>query len=141
MLAARATRSSSEMRRVPGVVSVGRTDIGVATANNSNTGVQVPGSARAGRRSASYAVDTGFFETMGMKLLAGRLFDESRPADDIDTPFPGGPGGGARAGGARRQYRHQRAGGASGWASASRAGGRQAGQAALVDEEYRRACR
>ena len=39
----------------------------------------------------SYAVDTGFFETMGIQLLAGRLFDENRPADDSETPFPEDP--------------------------------------------------
>ena len=38
-----------QMKRVPGVVAVGLTDIGVATDNNSNTGVIPPGSNQAGR--------------------------------------------------------------------------------------------
>jgi putative ABC transport system permease protein len=34
---------AEQTRRVPGVVAVGRTTIGVATDNNSNTGLMVPG--------------------------------------------------------------------------------------------------
>ena len=33
-----------QMKRIPGVVAVGLTDIGVATDNNSNTGLIPPGS-------------------------------------------------------------------------------------------------
>ncbi len=80
----------AEMKRVPGVVAVGRTGIGVATDNNSNNGVQVPGRAEP-VTIGTYGVDTGFFETMGIKLLAGRLFDENRPADNAETPFPEDP--------------------------------------------------
>jgi putative ABC transport system permease protein len=74
-----------EMKRVDGVVSVGRTGIGVATQNNSNTGVQVPGRAEPVTL-GQYSVDTGFFETMGIKLVAGRSFEEGRPADDMTQP-------------------------------------------------------
>lgn len=80
----------AELRRVDGVVALGRTGIGIDTRNNSNTGIQIPG-----RKDAVgigvYNVDTGFFDTMGVKLLAGRQFDESRPADDSTTPFPEDP--------------------------------------------------
>ena len=75
-----------EMARIPGVVAVGRSGIGVATGSTSNTGVQVPG------RSdpvliGTYAVDPDFFATMGIELVAGRLFEENRPADDLGLPF------------------------------------------------------
>ena len=79
-----------ELKKVDGVTAVGRTNIGIATGNNQNTGVQLPG------RSdpvtiGNYNVDTGFFDTMGIKLLAGRTFDEARPMDDATTPFPQDP--------------------------------------------------
>jgi len=80
----------AEMKRVKGVTAVGRSGIGVATSNNSNTGVQVPGRTEPVTIGV-YSVDTGFFETMGIKLLAGRLFDENRPADNSETPFPEEP--------------------------------------------------
>ena len=75
------------MRRIPGVEAVGRTTIGVATDNNNNTGVMVPG------RSdpvdiGIYSVDEGYLEAMGLQLLAGRWFDERRPMDDMTVPFP-----------------------------------------------------
>jgi len=79
-----------EMRRVPGVVSVGRSGIGVATDNNSNSGVQVPGQTEP-VTIGNYSVDPAFFETMGIELVAGRLFDENRPADRIMQPFPPTP--------------------------------------------------
>ena len=78
---------AEEMRRVPGVVSVGRSGIGVATDNNSNTGVQVPGQSEV-INIGTYSVDPQFFATMGIELIAGRLFDENRPADFLALPFP-----------------------------------------------------
>jgi putative ABC transport system permease protein len=80
----------AELKRVPGVVAVGRTGIGVATENNSNGGVQVPGRPEP-VTIGTYGVDAGFFETMGIELMAGRLFEENRPADDSTTPFPEDP--------------------------------------------------
>jgi len=76
-----------EIERVRGVVSVGRTNIGIATGNSSSTGVQVPGIAEP-VTIGTYAIDYKFLPTMGVKLLAGRLFDENRPMDDSTTPFP-----------------------------------------------------
>lgn len=80
----------SELTRVEGVTSVGRTTIGIDTKNNTNTGVQLPG-----RKDpvtiGTYNVDTGFFDTMGIRLVAGRLFDRNRPMDDSTTPFPEDP--------------------------------------------------
>jgi putative ABC transport system permease protein len=74
-------------RRVPGVDAVGRTSIGIATDNNNNTGVMLPG-----RKDpvtiGNYVVDPGFFDAMGLKLVAGRWFDDKRPLDDMSLPFP-----------------------------------------------------
>ena len=79
-----------EMRRVEGVQAVGRSGIGINTNNNTNTGVLVPGVAEP-INIGSYSIDAGFFETMGIKLVAGRLFDEKRPGDDTTQPFPADP--------------------------------------------------
>jgi putative ABC transport system permease protein len=76
-----------EIERVPGVVSVGRTNIGIATGNSSSTGVQVPGNPEP-VTIGTYNIDYKFLPTMGVKLLAGRSFEESRPMDDATTPFP-----------------------------------------------------
>jgi putative ABC transport system permease protein len=76
-----------QMKRVPGVVAVGLTDIGVATDNNSNTGLIPPGSNKQ-VTIGQYGVDEGFFDAMGLKLLAGRWFDRNRPMDDMTLDFP-----------------------------------------------------
>src|SRR4029453_16694995 len=81
---------AEEMRRAPGVGSVGRSGIGVATQNNSNSGVQVPGQSEP-VTIGNYSVDPEFFETMGIELLAGRLFDRNRTAEVVDQPFPPTP--------------------------------------------------
>jgi putative ABC transport system permease protein len=86
----RADAITEEMRRVPGVTSVGRSGIGVATDNNSNTGVQVPGQTEP-VNIGTYNVDPQFFETMGIQLVAGRLFDQNRPADQLGLPYPSTP--------------------------------------------------
>ena len=78
---------AERMRRVPGVVSVGRTSIGVATDNSNNTGVMVPGRTEP-TNIGIYQVDEGFLEAMGMELLAGRWFDRQRPMDDMSLPYP-----------------------------------------------------
>ena len=78
---------ANAVKRVPGVVAVGRTGIGVATQNNNNTGVMVPG-----RKDpvtiGYYQIDTGFKDAMGLTLLGGRWFDENRPMDEISSPYP-----------------------------------------------------
>jgi putative ABC transport system permease protein len=76
-----------QMKRVPGVQAVGLTDIGVATDNNNNTGVIVPGTNRQ-VTIGTYGVDEGFLDAMGLKLLAGRWFDRNRPMDDATFNFP-----------------------------------------------------
>jgi putative ABC transport system permease protein len=76
-----------EVARLDGVVSVGRTGLGIATGNFSVFGMAVPGRTEpVGMH--SYAIDEGFMETMGMELLGGRLLDADRPADDSTLPFP-----------------------------------------------------
>ncbi|NYT42041.1 ABC transporter permease [Sphingomonas sp. R-74633] len=71
---------------VPGVESAGRTQIGVVTGQTSSTSVVVPGRPEPVDIGV-YGVDAGFFPTMGIRTVAGRVFDE-RPADDMTTPFP-----------------------------------------------------
>ncbi len=74
-------------KRVPGVVAVGRTDIGVATDNNNNTGLLPPGASQM-VTIGQYNVDEGFFDAMGLTMKAGRWFDPNRPMDDMTTPYP-----------------------------------------------------
>jgi putative ABC transport system permease protein len=83
----RAEALINELERTPGVVSVGRSGIGIATSNNSNTAVQVAGQTEP-VLIGTYSIDANFFRTMGIELVAGRLFDENRPGDDSTLPFP-----------------------------------------------------
>lgn len=76
-----------QMKRIPGVVAVGLTDIGVATDNNNNTGLIPPGSNKQ-VLIGQYGVDEGLLDAMGLKLLAGRWFDRNRPMDDMTLDFP-----------------------------------------------------
>ena len=78
---------AERMKRVPGVRAVGRTNIGVATDNNSNTGLMVPGRSEP-TNIGTYQVDEGFLEAMGMEMVAGRWFDSNRPMDDLSLPYP-----------------------------------------------------
>jgi len=78
------------IRRVPGVVSVARTVIGVATGTTSTTDVEVPGRTDP-IEIGVYSVDPAFFRTMGIDLVAGRLFDPNRQADNLDQPFVATP--------------------------------------------------
>jgi putative ABC transport system permease protein len=81
---------AEQAKRVPGVVAVGRTTIGVATDNNSNTGVMIPGRTEP-VDIGIYNVDEGFLAAMGLTMRAGRWFDESRPLDDMTLPYPTDP--------------------------------------------------
>jgi putative ABC transport system permease protein len=76
-----------QMKRVSGVVAVGLTDIGVATDNSSNTGLIPPGANKM-VSIGTYGVSEGFLDAAGLKLLAGRWFDRSRPMDDMTFDFP-----------------------------------------------------
>ncbi|HEX8641403.1 MAG TPA: ABC transporter permease [Allosphingosinicella sp.] len=65
----------------PGVVAVGRTNLGIAAINKSIQSVNAPGGAQ-GLNVGVYGADPEFFEAMGMRLLAGRLIGE-RFANDL----------------------------------------------------------
>ena len=75
------------IKRVPGVQGAALSGIGISPTNNSMTSIFMPG-ASSSVQLGVYGVQTGFFETMGMKLLAGRTFSDFRPRDDATTPFP-----------------------------------------------------
>jgi putative ABC transport system permease protein len=78
---------TNQMARIPGVEAAALTDIGVATDNQSNQNIIPPG----GNRQVligQYSVGEGYLDAMGLKLVAGRWFDENRPADDTTLPYP-----------------------------------------------------
>ena len=81
---------ADRIKRVDGVTAVGRTGIGIGNGGNNTTGVMVPGNPEP-IGIGIYPIDEGFFDAMGVELLAGRNFDESRPADDSTIPFPATP--------------------------------------------------
>ncbi len=66
--------------RVPGVLAVGRTNLAIDAGNDSTTFARPPGSAEPVGLGI-YNVDTGFFDAMGMRPLAGRLFDRASARD------------------------------------------------------------
>lgn len=76
-----------EIERIPGVRSVGRTRIGVSTPDASDTSVLIPGRSDPVTL-GTYAVDPGFFGTMGLRLLAGRGFSDRFAMDNAETPTP-----------------------------------------------------
>jgi putative ABC transport system permease protein len=78
------TTLRDELRRLPGVKAAGCATAEAASLTNSHTDVSV------GTRTVNVArapIDFGFFEVFGVKPVAGRLFDERRPADGaFDNP-------------------------------------------------------
>ena len=76
-----------QVKRVPGVVAAGLTDIGVNTTNNSNSGIIPPGS-KTQVEIGQYNVGEGFLDAMGLTLKAGRWFDPNREMDDMTLPYP-----------------------------------------------------
>jgi putative ABC transport system permease protein len=75
------------IRRVPGVQAAARTQIGVSPQGNSMSEYFLPGSS-ASISLGTYGVESGFFEAMGMRLLAGRFLSERHGKDDATTPHP-----------------------------------------------------
>ncbi|HEX6218019.1 MAG TPA: ABC transporter permease [Sphingomicrobium sp.] len=86
-LADRCEIIAEQMKRVPGVVAVGRTGVGVNTGSTSSSGFNLPGATES-TDLGNYEVDEGFFDAMGLTLKAGRWFDENRQTDDMTTPYP-----------------------------------------------------
>ncbi|MBX3564102.1 MAG: ABC transporter permease [Sphingomonas sp.] len=74
-----------EIRKVPGVVDAARTNIGIATGNNSSTMVHLPGQ-QTGPELGIYAIDDRLIATLDMKLIAGRNFSQAIATDDSTTP-------------------------------------------------------
>lgn len=72
---------------VPGVESAGRTGIGVNTGSTSSTSVSI-----SGRPDpidiGVYSIDADYFPTMGIRTVAGRIFDRNRLIDNMTTPQP-----------------------------------------------------
>ncbi|MDP8914406.1 MAG: ABC transporter permease [Pseudomonadota bacterium] len=77
-----------ELSRIPGVVSVARTNLGVAATNKSIMAARPPGGAEI-TDVGVYRVDPEFFATMGMRLLDGRLLSERFANDLVVRPAEG----------------------------------------------------
>ena len=75
-----------QIAALDGVVSVGRTGIGVDTPNNMSRNVFLPGR-KEPVNIGNYPVDDNFFRTMGVDLVAGRGFDGNRPGDRLEAPW------------------------------------------------------
>jgi len=75
-----------EVSRLKGVTSASRTMIGVSTGMTISTMLELPGMARPVELE-SYAVDPSFFDTMGIKRLAGRTFQGDLAMDDATLPM------------------------------------------------------
>lgn len=75
------------IRRVPGVEAAARTQIAVSPNGNSAADFFLPG-ATSSVSLGAYGIETGFFEAMGMRLLAGRFLSDAQGKDDATTPFP-----------------------------------------------------
>ncbi|HEX4799992.1 MAG: ABC transporter permease [Myxococcales bacterium] len=78
---------AEQMKKIPGVIAVGRTGLGVSTSNHNTTGVVLPGTVKS-IDIGKYEVDQGYFDAMGLKLVAGRWFEANREMDDQTVPFP-----------------------------------------------------
>ncbi len=79
-----------QVRKLPGVRAAAGTQIAVAPGNNSITSFFLPGSATSVDLGV-YGVQDGFFQAMGMRVVAGRDFSLNYGRDDATTPFPVNP--------------------------------------------------
>ena len=70
-----------EVRRQPDIVNAGRTDIGIATGNNSSTTINRPGSTDQVELGI-YGLDPTTIDTLGMKVLAGRNLTKTIALDN-----------------------------------------------------------
>ena len=76
-----------EIKRQPDIVNAGRTDIGIATSNNSTTTINRPKSSDQVDLGI-YALDPTTIDTLGMKMLAGRNLSKLIALDDTTSPTP-----------------------------------------------------
>ncbi len=67
---------------IPGVVAAGRTNLGIAATNKSIQAVRAPGAAEV-LSMGYYPVDSDFFRTMDLRLLAGRFLGDSFAEDKV----------------------------------------------------------
>jgi putative ABC transport system permease protein len=80
----------AQIRKLPGVRAAAGTQIAVAPGNNSITSYFLAGSSSA-IDLGTYGVQEGFFQAMGMRILAGRDFSLNYGRDDATTPHPVNP--------------------------------------------------
>ena len=78
----------SEVAKIPGVVSVGRTSLGIVATNKQVLAITIPGAAGV-TQAGFYRVDADLFETMGMRLLAGRALGDRFAKDLLVRPAEG----------------------------------------------------
>jgi len=76
---------TEQIRRLHGVRSAARTQIAVDPGGNSITKLFPPNSNQP-VDIGDYSVEPGFFQAMGMNLVAGRDFSEAQGRDDLTTP-------------------------------------------------------
>jgi putative ABC transport system permease protein len=76
-----------QLLAIPGVVAAGRTNLALAATNKSNVTVRYRGGPdlNFGR----YAIDSAFFDTMGMRLLAGRGLADRFAGDRVERDADG----------------------------------------------------
>ena len=70
---------------LPGVRAAGRAQLQPPVSSDLSIRFRLPGEAEAARRSRFNVVDGGYFEALGIPLLAGRLFDRRDAADGAPT--------------------------------------------------------
>ena len=75
-----------QTRNLPGVSDAAQVSLGIASGNNSTTDVNIPGSSPV--TLGVYGVDTHSFETLGLRLIAGRNFSRAIAMDDSTLPTP-----------------------------------------------------
>ncbi|HWH18197.1 MAG TPA: ABC transporter permease [Allosphingosinicella sp.] len=75
-----------EVEKIDGVISAAGTSITAATGNVTNTSVQVPGRTRP-LTIGWYGVHPNFFDTMGIKMLAGRKLSRQFANDNGFVPY------------------------------------------------------
>jgi putative ABC transport system permease protein len=76
---------TDQVERIDGVRSAAVTSLGIATRSHMGRAVYLPGQDKP-VGIGNYAVSSHFFDTVGLKLLAGRLLDPKRELDVLSVP-------------------------------------------------------